>query len=69
MLQVKRRQGGLDEPVGQSAARAGLTVVLLHPVKQPGVCSTGTRGCVEVYDATPENTHSAACVLISRQER
>lgn len=60
MLQVKRGQGGVDEPGGQSATPAGLTEVLPHPVKQPGVGVIGPRRLVEVDDVGPENTSSTS---------
>lgn len=57
VLQVERGHGGLDESGGQSAAPAGLEI-LLHPVKQLGVTVIRACGPVEVDDASTENTNS-----------
>lgn len=58
VLQVKWGQGGLDEFGGKSAAPAGLTEVLLHPVKQAGVGASWARRLVEVNHAATENTNN-----------
>lgn len=62
MLQVKWGQGGLNESGGQSAAPCGLTKVLLHPVKQPGVGVTWACWLVEVNDAGTEK-HTVQALL------
>lgn len=65
MLQVNWRQGGLDESGGQFATTAGLTEILLHPVKQLGVGVTWAGRPVEVNDAGTENTEYELEVLFS----
>lgn len=58
VLQVKWGQGGLNESGGQSVVPAGLTEVLLHPVKQPRVGATRARWLVEVNDVGTESTQN-----------
>lgn len=53
MLQVEGGQGGLDQSGGKSVA-AGLRKILLHPLKQAGVCVTRACGPVEVHDVGTE---------------
>lgn len=65
VLQVKWGQQGLDESGGQFAAPAGLTEILLHPVKQPGVGVTWARWLVEVDDMGTETHRIQGLVSIT----